>query len=240
MEWFKNWFDTPYYKILYQHRDDQEAQFFITNLLKKIPLIPDEWILDLACGRGRHAKFIHQAGYKVYGIDLSQQSILEAKAFENPNLKFEVQDMRYFKLPFNFQCILSLFTSFGYFDTNQENETVLNRVYEHLKPNGFFILDFFNSQYILKNLIPHEIKFNGKIKFEIGRYVENQKIIKKIEVFDASQRYNYFESVYLYSTQDLRFMLEQNGFKILYIWGDYNLNDFNEDMPRSIFVAQKF
>ena len=59
-EWFKSWFDTPYYHILYRHRDDNEAQVFIKNAINKLQPTQSCHILDLACGRGRHAKFLNK------------------------------------------------------------------------------------------------------------------------------------------------------------------------------------
>ncbi len=239
MQWFENWFDTHYYKILYQHRNDEEAQLFILNLFKFIPLNSEDWILDLACGRGRHAKFIHQLGYKVLGIDLSKESILEAKKFENPHLQFEVQDMRYFQLPIQFQLIMSLFTSFGYFENDDDNLHVLKKVYEHLLPKGYFILDFFHSEWVLKHLVPHETKLLNNIYFEIHKYVENQKIVKKIFIADGNQEFTFYEKVNLFTPKDLQNRLEKTGFKIINQFGNYELQSINPESTRVIFLSQK-
>lgn len=239
MQWFENWFDTPYYKILYQHRNENEAQRFISNLLRCIPLNSDDWILDLACGRGRHAKFIHRLGYKVYGLDLSKESIKEAQIEQSDSLKFEVQDMRTFHLPLKFQCILSLFTSFGYFEDVEDNLLVLKQVYHHLLPEGYFVLDFFHTDWVLQHLLPHEIQFLNNVRFEIERYTENQRIIKKIEITDGSKHYTFYERVHLFTTQDLEEMLKKMGFRVLRLWGDYELHRLSEESPRVIFWVQK-
>lgn len=239
MQWFENWFDTHYYKILYQHRNDEEAQFFIRNLLKFIPLNSEEWILDLACGRGRYAKFIHHLGYKVYGLDLSKKSIIEAKKFENSHLQFEVQDMRNFYLPQKFQLILSLFTSFGYFENIDDNLLVLKNVYNHLLPNGYFVLDFLHSDWVLKHLVPHETKLLNNIHFEIHKYIENQKIVKKILITEGTQFYTFYEKVSLFTPKDLQEMLEKTGFKIINQFGDYELQPLNSESSRIILWVQK-
>ncbi len=99
MSWFKEWFNTPYYHILYKDRDFVEAENFIRNLTKDLQLSKDSKIIDLACGKGRHSVFLQQLGYEVLGVDLSEESIehnkqFETSADETPKLTFKVHDMR--------------------------------------------------------------------------------------------------------------------------------------------------
>ena len=81
-EWFAEWFDTSYYHILYQNRNDEEAKRFIQALLGVLKLTPNSSLLDLACGKGRHAVTLNSSGHRVLGVDLSAQSIAAAKGFE--------------------------------------------------------------------------------------------------------------------------------------------------------------
>src|SRR5687768_1289478 len=111
-QWFESWFDSPWYPILYSHRDHAEAEAFVENLLKTLAPAPGARFLDLACGRGRHARFIHRRGFDVTGLDLSTASIADARLFEEPGLRFAVQDMRH-PFPGTYDYILNLFTSFG-------------------------------------------------------------------------------------------------------------------------------
>ncbi len=87
MEWFENWFDSPYYHTLYKNRDFKEAEDFIQRLLSE--LSPDEgsFALDLACGKGRHSITLNNAGLNVTGVDLSRESILHAEQFSSENLE---------------------------------------------------------------------------------------------------------------------------------------------------------
>ncbi len=78
-EWFASWFDSPFYHILYKNRDDEEAQQFISNLIQHIHLKKNAKVMDLACGKGRHARMLHQEGLRVLGVDLSPNSISAAK-----------------------------------------------------------------------------------------------------------------------------------------------------------------
>ena len=150
MEWFKEWFDSPYYHLLYGART----------------------MLDLGCGKGRFAKYLAHKGFDVTGVDYSPQSIAFAKAFEQENLSFYTHDMRdVFRINY-FDYVLNFFTSFGYFEKPKENERTLKNVYKNLKPNGVFIIDYFNSKYVLNNLVPNETKTICDVVFDISKKME--------------------------------------------------------------------
>ncbi len=120
--WYVEWFDTPYYHALYQHRDEHEAQTFIDALVAHLPTEASWHFLDLACGRGRHALYLHQKGYRVTGLDLSTRNIEYAQQYAESGLDFQQGDMRE---PFGegrYDCILNLFTSFGYFSRAEDNQ----------------------------------------------------------------------------------------------------------------------
>lgn len=74
-EWFENWFDSPYYHLLYSHRDENEAELFIRNLINKTGINKEEKVWDNACGRGRHAKILKELGLQVIATDLSDNNI---------------------------------------------------------------------------------------------------------------------------------------------------------------------
>src|ERR1700720_4098584 len=93
-DWFREWFDSPYYHQLYFERDEKEASAFINRLLSALHPPPDSRILDLACGRGRHSLIFAGKGVDVTGIALSARSIAYARQFEKDNLHFYQHDMR--------------------------------------------------------------------------------------------------------------------------------------------------
>ena len=119
-EWFDSWFDTKYYHILYKNRNYFEAEKFINQLIDFLNPKKGSIFLDIACGKGRHSKFIHNKGYEVVGFDLSRQSISYAKKFKKIGLEFYTHDMREnFKTDY-FDYALNLFTSFGYFESKSD------------------------------------------------------------------------------------------------------------------------
>ena len=124
-EWYSDWFDSKYYHVLYKNRDNTEAEHFISNLIHFLQPQKEAHILDLACGKGRHSTFLNEMGFRVTGLDLSSNSIQNAIQYENDRLNFAVHDMRNVYSHEEFEYIFNLFTSFGYFNSNVENQKVL-------------------------------------------------------------------------------------------------------------------
>lgn len=239
-EWFKTWFDSPFYALLYKNRSFEEAAAFIDRLILTDELKEIHYILDLACGRGRHAVHFHQIGFDVVGLDLSKNSIAFAKQFEQKGLAFENGDMRFFELERKFDAVFNLFTSFGYFHHLEENIKVLQNVHKHLKPNGVFVIDYFNAQKVINDLKPQETKIIDGVGFDIRKRVENGQIIKTIDVKDTGATMHFEERVQLIYASEFISMLEENGFKILHTFGDYNLASFEEAISeRFISIAQR-
>lgn len=239
-EWYEEWFDTPYYHILYQHRDDEEAAFFLNNLLNKLALPKDAVLCDLACGKGRHAKFLFAKNYEVYGLDLSAQSIAEASVFQCDKLKFFKHDMRELFAENTFDAVFNLFTSIGYFENSGDHLKVFDAVYRSLKKGGCFVIDFMNVKKLIKHLIAKEMKQIENIEFHIERKVENGKICKEIRFTHLSKEHIYHEKVSAFTLKDFEQGLTHVGFSIENIYGDYALNPFSEDFTdRLIIICKK-
>ncbi len=239
-EWYEDWFDSPYYSILYKHRDDQEARSFIDALLSRIQPPGDACILDLACGRGRFSRYLAEQGYEVTGLDLSESSITYARQFETARLSFFTHDMR---LPYRinyFDCIFSFFTSFGYFNTDAEHQRMLKSVHAGLKPGGIFVLDFFNAHHVRKQLPAAEEKTLDGIHFYIDKREESPFVTKTIRFEDNGHRFFFKEKVQLYECDALKDLFSKAGLREIDCWGDYSLNPFDKaGSPRLILAAQK-
>ncbi|MTI20352.1 class I SAM-dependent methyltransferase, partial [Fulvivirga sp. RKSG066] len=168
-EWFDEWFDSPYYHILYKHRDYEEAKGFLDTLIRFFKIKPNHKVLDLACGKGRHSIYLNEKGFDVVGVDLSEQNIAHAKKFENDSLHFDVHDMREVYAEERFDFVLNMFTSFGYFDSEKENEQAICAAAKSLKPGGSLLIDFLNPYRVINNLVPEEKKTIEGIEFDITR-----------------------------------------------------------------------
>ena len=233
--WYTSWFDTPYYHILYKDRDYDEAASFMVLLTKFLELESGAKILDLACGKGRHSKFLNKMGFNVTGVDLSPASIKYAKTFEKENLKFEVHDMC---LPFpkKFNAVFNLFTSFGYFDDENNNLRTIKSIKEELKPDGFGVIDFLNSEYLKKNLVPNEVKTVNGIDFYIERKISDGYIVKNIRFKNENENFFYSERVMALALEDFKEYFSEAGVKLLHSFGDYSLNPFDEERSKRLIL----
>ena len=238
MEWFQHWFDTKYYHILYQDRNDKEAQLFMRNLTSFLNLNKGNKILDLPCGKGRHSTFLNSLGYDVIGADLSKNSIAFAKQFENESLHFKVHDMRD---PFQtkFDAILNLFTSFGYFDDEQINIAILENLKNGLKKSGTIVIDFMNVAFVEKNLVANETIVKNDIQFQIERSIRKGFIQKDIRFKAANKQHHYTEYVRFITLDRFKGYAKAAGLKIKHTLGDYNLNVFDEsNSSRLILILE--
>ncbi|MEJ7780260.1 MAG: class I SAM-dependent methyltransferase [Daejeonella sp.] len=239
-KWFQNWFNSPYYHILYQQRNDEEAEFFIDNLCAYLKPVLNARLLDIACGRGRHSVYLNKKGYDVTGIDLSFSSIRFAQQFENEKLHFYVHDMRYLFYINYFDIAFNLFTSFGYFESEKDHVNALKTFRKSLKKNGILVLDYFNSEKIIRNLTQQEVKHADGIDFYISKKVAAGKIVKSISFEHKNKDFSFKEEVKAFNLKDFKKMFEKSGFKVLGHFGDYSLNPYDElRSDRLIFICSK-
>lgn len=239
-EWFEDWFDSDYYHVLYKHRDQTEANQIITNLLKTLELKPGGKVLDLACGKGRHSVYLNEKGFEVTGVDLSANSIHQAKAFENDRLHFKIGDMREPQGKEEFDAVFNLFTSFGYFESAEENLKTLRAIYQSLKPGGKLVIDFMNSTKALATLIPAYSLVRGGISFKIKKTIENQVISKKIYFSDMGKDWAFEERVQALELTDFLNYFNKTAFGMPQVFGDYRLSPYNAmSSDRMIFVIQR-
>ncbi|MDI6031577.1 class I SAM-dependent methyltransferase [Flavobacterium sp. LB2P84] len=234
--WYTSWFDTPYYHILYKDRNYREAQVFMDNLTHYLNLPEKAKVLDLACGKGRHSIYLNQLGFTVLGADLSENSIAEATKNTNETLHFKVHDMRE---PFEekFDAIFNLFTSFGYFENDEDNLTTLKAIKESLSEYGFAVIDFMNVAQVLETLVPEETKTVEGIEFHIKRYLKDGHIYKEIDFEDKGQKFHFTEKVKALTLKDFEELMEEAGIYLLDIFGDYKLKKFHKtDSERLIMI----
>jgi SAM-dependent methyltransferase len=239
--WFETWFDSPYYHTLYASRDEEEARAFIDAILYRLQPAPSARMLDLACGQGRYSRYLASKGFaEVVGLDLSVRSIREARKHEANNLSYYTHDMR---LPYRanyFDFIFNFFTSFGYFEQEKEDLRTLQSVRKGLRPEGVFVLDFFNAQYVIENVTGSEKKEKGGILFNLRKEIRGNRIIKEISFTDREQSYSFTESVRLYFHDEFDQLFEQAGLTITERFGDYHLHPFDSHTsPRLILIARR-
>ena len=241
-DWFESWFDSHFYHLLYQHRDETEAINFINTLLDKLNPPKNSTMLDLACGKGRHSKALADKGFNVTGVDLSENSIIAAKQYESNSLQFYTHDMRfpfranYFDYTFNF------FTSFGYFNTEREHINALKTMSASLKKSGILVIDFLNTSLPALNVVLEEIKKIEGFDFHINKWATEHHLYKSIKVFDDKNtlQIRFEEKVARFNLEDFKYLFSKSGLILTEVFGDHSLNEFNvESSPRLILFAKK-
>ncbi|MBN2441013.1 MAG: class I SAM-dependent methyltransferase [Spirochaetales bacterium] len=235
-DWFEDWFDDNYLR-LYHHRNSKDAEEQVHLIIKTLHPSKNQRILDLACGEGRHCFPFHETGYMITGIDLSPQLIQSGKR-KYPDLDLRPGDMRNIKGKYD--IILSLFTSFGYFDDDRENEGVIESIGRALNPGGWFWIDFLNPGYIKQNLVAdNEIILEDGTKVIEKRYIENETVIKEILFSGPVSKSRYQERVKLYTKEKIRLMLSGSGINPVGIFGDYTGSPWSVTSPRTIIYGRK-
>lgn len=235
IDWFTSWFDSPYYHILYKDRGNDEAKSFMANLTSYLNIPEDGKILDLACGKGRHAVYLNSRGYDVTGVDLSPQSIVYAKQFENKTLHFDVHDM---SKPYSqqFDAVFNLFTSFGYFENEEDNLNTIKAIKSNLKDNGVGVIDFMNVDFVIDNLVEENNKTVEGIDFNLKRYVEHGYIIKDISFEVDNISYSFKERVKALKLDDFIDMFQKANIQLLDVFGDYRLNKFDKKTSERLIL----
>lgn len=238
-EWFGEWFDSPYYHVLYKSRDSTEAKLFIDHLIDKLK--PDESarFLDIACGRGRHSIYLNSKGFDVTGIDLSEQNIEVASRQSNKKLRFVAHDMRDIYLEDKFDFAFNLFTSFGYFDTREEDQKAISAVAAGLKKGGYFLIDFLNPYVVINDLVEAETKIIEGIKFNITRKYDGEFILKDIVINDNGEVQYFQEKVRAITRKDFLEYFEKAGLSVKSTYGNYSLGKYKKDKSERLIFLTK-
>ena len=241
-EWFKEWFASDEYLDVYKHRDTSDAKSIISLILKNISIPNKAKILDAACGAGRHAIALAQKGYSLTAFDLSEPLIEKAKSISNDlklNIDFFNADMRTVDFNDRFSLILNLFTSFGYFDTDDENFRFLTDSKKWLLPKGYFIFDYLNMNYIIENHVPQTVKVTENKKIIENRSFSNGRINKEIIIHNGTKVETFNESVKLYSLEQITTVAQKAGLTIDKIFGDYKGGEFDEELSERLIIIFK-
>lgn len=245
--WYESWFNTDLYYHIYANRNHREAAILAKLISKKIPLNTHEKLLDVACGRGRHSIQMALKGYNVTGVDLATKALETAEEHAldfgvADKTTFEQKDMRKLGYKNIFDAVINVFTSFGYF-TDQENQQVLHQIAQALRPNGLFLLDYLNPVTVQDKLKAEEegVYLELGLSYTIKRWIENNIVYKAISLSDKEQHiYTTQEQVCLYNKDWFEASFLANGFQLKECFGNYDGSKFEPNTsPRQIYLCEK-
>lgn len=228
-----------YEYALTEEKTNKEIDFLVKELELQVPME----ILDLACGHGRHSNKLAMMGYKVTGVDITlgflKMAMDEARRL-GVQVNYIQRDMRKIRFKEEFDRVLLLFTSFGYFE-DEENLKVLKNVAKALKPKGLFCLDTINRDNLVKSFVPYIVIEKGedliidRNSFDVftGRMYN-----KRIVIRDGKRKDKPF-FIRLYSLTEIQDLLKLAGLEIYKVYGDWDSSPFNLNSRRMIIIAKK-
>ncbi len=247
-DWYKKAFRSDYLRV-YPHRNDKEARVQVEFLLEKLGGISLCNVLDIGCGDGRHSLEFSRRGYKVTGLDLSDELLERAynrAKEEGLDTTFIHRDMREVPKSYNFDLVVNFFTSFGYFQEDRENAKVLNTIAQSLCPGGSFLMDYLNREYVISNLVPEDHYIMDTMEVNQKRWITgdweikgtNVRINKEVKIRENGSERIYNESVRMYTLEELEKMMSKVGLEVTQTYGDFDGQIISKDAPRTILIGK--
>jgi len=247
LEWYEKLYTKDYIELCGFASPKQtkvEAEF-VAEVLK---LNPDSKLLDLCCGFGRHTFEIAKlVNCQIVGFDLSDDYLAIAREkYSLSNIRYIKGDMRDIRLNERFDAVTNLFTSFGFFEKDEENEKVIRAINKVLKKNGLFLLDYENKfNFVLNDVLKseHHREQIGDNKYCIitNRYdvINEREIFSAKIIEDGKDEISVGYNIRLYSLPELQNILNRNGFRIVNLWGDFDQREYSVSSRRLITLSEK-
>ncbi len=232
--WQKDMYDTYYAESTLNSKTLRDrAKLEIEFILSKTNLKARSKILDVPCGTGRHAYRLAKKGFSVTGIDISDACLNIAKTeWNHKNIEYRSGNMNDLSAFKGYDLALNLFSSFGYFATDKQNQQVLKQLYNSLSANGQLVISTINRNWLLNVYSPNDWQEHK------GNYILNRRS------YDSKTHYNeawmtvinrktlaettYYHRCRLYSKNEIVELLKKVGFKKVAVVGDYLGNKFEE------------
>jgi SAM-dependent methyltransferase len=234
-EWFEEWFGEEYLQ-LYPHRDDAEAERAVALIARATGLAAGWRVLDVGSGAGRHARAFQTLGARCVGLDLSATLLRVARGVTDAPLVRA--DMR--RIPIRqgrMDLTVSLFTSFGYFEHDEEHAAALREMVGTLRPGGWLVIDFLNAAEVRRRLVPRETVAIRGGEAEVARTMSpDGRYVCKTIMTPAGRRFT--ERVRLFDQGQMSAMLRAAGVEVRHSFGDYDAAPLRPDSPRTILVGR--
>lgn len=244
------WHDTDpfwmdFYEVMFHQRRWDQADEEADGLIALTGLEKGGRILDMCCGPGRHALAMAKRGYAVTGVDRTVAYVEEARRRARDadlDASFEVGDAREYRELDQFDGATCLYTSFGYFETPEEDMSLLRNLCLSLKSGGCLVIDMHGKEISARAYKDRtwDTMEDGSLLLEsrtVGpawAWIENTWTVVK----DGQQKQATFR-VRMYSGTELKTALEAAGFKSTELYGDWSGAPYDEQARRLIAVARK-
>ena len=236
------WHTTAEY--LFSERRWQAVPAELDHVVKLLELEPGAKVLDLCCGVGRHSLELARRGFRVTGVDRTEAYLEQAERrarAEGLDIQFILEDMRTFCRPDAYDAILNLFTSFGYFEDQEDDRRVTANMYRSLVPGGSLLMDLQGEEVLARIFRENNWSEEDGVLFLEERavsqnwsWIENRWII-----IEDGKRKDLYLSHRLYSATELTGLLVSSGFAHAEAFGDLAANPYDHTAKRLVVVARK-
>jgi SAM-dependent methyltransferase len=232
-EWFKQWFGEEYLQ-LYAHRDEAEADRAVKLLQRVLPWQAGWRVLDVGCGAGRHARALEAAGARCFGLDLSASLLQRARQVTTAPLIRA--DMRALPIrPRSMDLTVNLFTSFGYFEHDNEHAAALKEMASTVRRGGWFVLDFLHASTVRSGLVPGPRPLGSGTTGERRLSRDGRFVCKIVKLADGRRLE---ERVRLFAPGELEALLGGAGVRVAHEFGDYDGGPLKPGAPRTLLIGQ--
>ncbi len=224
----------------------QEITIKQVNFLEKaLDLVKGVKIFDCPCGHGRHSIELARRGYNVVGQDINGFFLKEAKKSAKHAkvlVRWIKKDMREVSFENEFNVALNLFSSFGYLESDDEDQKVLNAATKTLKHSGKFVLDVINRERAVNNYQEKWQRLSSGMMIIVeNRFdkVAGRNIEKRVRVWKNGKREEFSRSFRVYAISELVTMFQKAGLILKETYGNYNADPITIDSKRYILIAYK-
>jgi SAM-dependent methyltransferase len=245
----KKWFEDDAFwdtwrPTMFSEERWEKAPEEVDNLISLCGAKAGASVLDLCCGPGRHSLELARRGFSVTGVDRTKRYLEEGRRKakkEGLGVQFVQKDMRKFLRPKAFDAAINLFTSFGFFEDQRDDELVVKNVFRSLKNGGVFVIDIIGKEIIARIFRERDWhETNGTIMLEerkVSRdwsWMENRWLLVKggkVKQFSFSLR--------PYSAAELTRLLTDCGFARTEVYGSLAGTPYDHQAKRLVAVAHK-
>lgn len=245
-QWYKTYFGEDYLRHIEPVLTPERTQREVDGIVNLLALPQGSSILDLCCGHGRHAIPLAQRGYQVTGQDLSEVFLREAERAAQAQgvpVHWVHGDMRNIPYENEFDAVINIFTAFGYFENQDEDQKVLRQVSKALKPGGLFLLETLHREGLMRQYVPHMISYypEGLIELEERSFdlLTSRSEVKITMIYPDGQRKEYGFSHRVYTLTELAQMLTLAGLQVKAYSGAWDGSALTIDSFRLILLSQK-
>ena len=234
--WYVDYFGEDYYH--FDHHEDTDLE--VDGLARLIGRPDGSVVLDLGCGYGRVSTPLRKRGYRVVGYDLSPPLLKRARE-RDPAGTWVRGDMRFLPFAGQFDTVISLFNTLGYFEEEDENFRVLKSVSEALRPGGRLVCQLVNRDYLVRRFAAQEVhRRDGRILLEERDFdpVAN-RVHTQSTVLNGAEKRTYASSIRVYTVTELDLLLAAAGMSIIAVHGGLDFRPYDWDTNQLVIVAER-